>query len=661
MRRSPYVRNRRAWREYNDRRKERASQIDPEKSRLAFTVIPYLLHHNHPDLPGYVEGGVSGIYLYEPEDISFDPIRKSFPAFNPRDLGSTLQVGRFPIHSLLLMGSIGAVAQTAASDYDYWVVYDESALTPEETAALARKLSAIETWAAGQRMEVHFFLSDIARTRANDFGATDKESSGSSQANILKEEFYRTAVQVAGKDLLWWVLPHGLSDAGYEREKEELLLEGYLDESDVVDLGNVVAAPEEEYFGAILWQFNKALASPYKSALKMALLESLKGDEASRLLCDILKARIQSEDETGEFDDDPYLLMMREIQGFYERRNMPEALATLEKCFFLKALDQPITDTVDHANLSYKERAIRAALREWKWSGADLRVMNGYRTWEFQQIAALANSLHNFMILLYKRINSEALADSRINALITDTDLTVIGRKLFTLYAKKDDKIEYLKRVKDENVAVDAVSFVVTEKRGGAPTWSVYKGNIISQIKRGLSVESQFLRRAADPVALMMWLTQNRIAARNTFFYLEPGSSPVSLADLQALAARLFALFPAVELADLDGRDMLSQAVVNRLLVAVNFASHRWVADLEKLHLVYTTNWGEAFCQQAEGTAGLQKLLATLTRTPANFSISDPNRFDIFVPKGERAIPLKAKLGEFLAARYNPLKRKAAE
>ncbi|MBF0169809.1 MAG: class I adenylate cyclase [Nitrospinae bacterium] len=659
---APYVRLQRAWKEYNGARIERARQTAPEPSRLAFSVIPFLLHHNIPGLPGFTDKGTlsHGIWLYESQERPLEPVRKSFGVVNENLLREGAPTGKFAIHSLLLMGSIGTVAQTGASDYDYWVVIDEKDLTPVDLAALTARLAAIETWAAGQKLEVHFFLSDVTRTRANDFGATDKESSGTTQANLLKEEFYRTAILVAGKDPLWWVLPPALSDADYAAHKEELLLDGHLDETDVVDLGNARPVPEEEYFGAILWQFNKALGSPYKSALKMALTESLKEDEPAFLLCDRLKRRIQGDKKPGDFDTDPYLMMMEEVDGFYRKKGMPEAATTLQKCFFLKSFDKPVTDAADHANLIYKERALRAALRSWGWSGPVLYAMNTFQTWEFRQISALANALHNFMILLYKRINSEVTQESAVKSMISDADLTVIGRKLFTLYAKKDHKIEYLKRVKDEYQGVEAVSFVVNDKKGAQPLWSLYHGNVIAQVKRNLAVEHLALRSSRDPVELIQWLVTNGVAGKNTFFYLEPGGSPVSLADLQQLAQKMMALFPVIDLTALAAEDLLSAARVTRVMLTVNLTSHRWIDKIETLHVSWQTSWGESFCESQSGVAGLQRALEVLTKTPASFALGDPARFDLFVPKGDKAAKLKKEVGDFIASRYLALRRKAA-
>jgi len=64
IRRSPYLRNRTAWRAYNEHRVKRAYEINPDAAKIAFEIVPFLLNANTPGLPGYVDtlepvGGVA--------------------------------------------------------------------------------------------------------------------------------------------------------------------------------------------------------------------------------------------------------------------------------------------------------------------------------------------------------------------------------------------------------------------------------------------------------------------------------------------------------------------------------------------------------------------------------------------------------------------------
>ena len=72
----------------------------------------------------------------------------------------------------------------------------------------AASLMPWKAWALVRfKIHVTFFLMDIFKARDNDFGGSTHESSGSAMARLLKEEFYRTMIHVAGRLPLWTALP----------------------------------------------------------------------------------------------------------------------------------------------------------------------------------------------------------------------------------------------------------------------------------------------------------------------------------------------------------------------------------------------------------------------------------------------------------------------
>jgi len=654
--RSVYVRNRFAWRSYNGNRIKKALEINPEPSRIAFDVIPYLLHVNDPSVPGYVETGARccGVSLYTPGNEAVRTLTQRFPRLERHLLLDTSPARDPLIESLLLMGSIGTAAQTRSSDYDYWVVIDETRFAQGALEALRGKLAAIEAWGAEQKVELHFFLSDVRRVRDNDFGSTDKESAGSSQTHALKEEFYRTAILAAGKDPAWWIFPAGLSGEQYEAHFHGLIDEGHMDATEIVDLGNVEMISNGELFGALLWQFNKAIESPYKAALKMALLESFINARAGeRLLCDVLKRAIHEHpDRTDQAD--PYLLMFDYIRRHYLRLGRKKAVDCLEKCFFIKSLDRPVKPGGDDSSLSYKDRTMQACVRRWQWSGEKLEEMNRFREWDYGKVAALGYQIRTFMLETYKDLTSGVDREPDNKSVISEKDLTVIGRKLFAIYDKKNaEKIHHINRVANELKGVDAITFTVEVRRGRAPVWSVYRGDVRSLAAKGGGLDPYLLKKGADPVSHIMWLVQNEVYCSNTFLSYTPTPElPLALVDLQKLTKQAASFFPPLDLRTLRNEDLLQRALVTKVFVALNVLSHRWKDEIDTVHLMYMTNWGESFCLVRNAKAGLAKLLDTLGRTGRDYSISDNAVFDVFVPKGENDAKLLRQLRDYIAKRY---------
>ena len=87
------------------------------------------------------------------------------------------------------------------------------------------------------------------------------ESCGSAQHLLLLDEFYRSAMLIAGKRLLWYLVPSEYDDH-YDDYVNGLFAHGKLSQDDWLDLGGFNRIPAEEYFGSALWQLYKGIDSP---------------------------------------------------------------------------------------------------------------------------------------------------------------------------------------------------------------------------------------------------------------------------------------------------------------------------------------------------------------------------------------------------------------
>ena len=109
----------------------------------------------------------------------------------------------------------------------------------------------------------HFSLSDYQQRFRNDRYADPitNENSGSAQYMLL-DEFYRSAVRLAGNPLLWlhfWVE----KETDYESEVQKSVENGEINPQDWVDFGGLGQFSANEYFGASLWQLYKGIDSRF--------------------------------------------------------------------------------------------------------------------------------------------------------------------------------------------------------------------------------------------------------------------------------------------------------------------------------------------------------------------------------------------------------------
>ena len=530
---------------YNKARIERALTLMPEKHRPLFHVLPFLVHVNHEALPGYVTPPTSDETVpFGINNYSFRPdvelaLKRCFPAQSHlfADIKQIWPRQR-AVDALVLMGSVGTIAQTDDSDFDFWVCIDGNRFSQAALALLQQKLTAIEKWADETfGIEVHFFLSEIDKVRQNDFGVAEGESAGSAQAMFLKAEFYNTNIVVAGKAPFWWLTPEKTTEKQYRAIYNSLEKGGSPDVDWFMDLGHLERLDASELFGAAIWQLGKAMDSPFKSVLKMAKLEVyLANISHGQPLCNLLKKHVHRGAEApGHVADiDPYALMFDELIAHYKKHGQAEDIAVLQQCLYLKcgsALSQPL---VEGEQANFKRKIMASYAKQWGWSRKLIVHLDNQQDWTFNERVQLSRRIHRFLLKCYRRISKEI---SHHQQVMDQKDMTVLGRRLSTYYAKKADKIEFLRRAFDESLYCEKITIAMRQLKNGDEVWSAYAGDLLS--KSGIMDESQKITQASTAIALMVWLVSSKIIDTNSKVYLDYNYGEVSELDLNDLLKHL--------------------------------------------------------------------------------------------------------------------------
>ncbi|MBI3794510.1 MAG: class I adenylate cyclase [Nitrospinae bacterium] len=631
---------------YNKRRVEAAVQISPQKSAVAFYLVPLMLNYNHPSIPGYIEGGgdSAGVEFFEISQETrqiANSMLRDFSVFEKDLPQNGLQRRQSPVESLMLMGSVGSCAQNADSDFDYWVVVDETKLSPAILASLKRRLTAVEKWGEKQNIELHFFITDVTKVRANDFGKADKESAGSSQAKLLKEEFYRTCVHVAGKYPIWWLTPVAATDADYAVVVAKLVATPNFEKARYVDLGNIHQIENSEAFGSALWQINKAMESPYKSVLKIAFLETLISKDGSMTLpCDDLKKFVLAQIE-GPDATDPYLILITRLLDFYAARKRDDVVNLIRKCFYNKASVKVIPGIRKKQSRTFKEDVMIRCVDRWGWSEYDANRLNNFKEWDFESMLKLGNELHSFLLETYKSVTDTLKTAEGAKSAISDTDLTVLGRKLFSFYKRIPGKIDPIRRPTDDSVRQESVTFYPLVQRGKKTVWMAYRGNVATEIAKNSGVEYAFLRKAMSLPEVIFWLAVNNVVDGGTFLHLIPNQLPTSLKTIQGLMKMVNDFMPTESISSIPNDVLLKQPAITRLVVVVNFTSQPWKKEVDEVTLLWQNSHGEKFCESPE-PKNLVTRLAELNANAATTSFATPyDFFKVFVAPVEDAAKLE--------------------
>ena len=575
-----------------------------------FGAAPLLLHANYNGIEGLkpVLDAPAGIQNFTPREqhlkalAEIAPDAAAHPAPNPK------------IISLALIGSLGTVAQTHKSDFDYLLFIDKRELSQTGLFSLKSKLASIEQWLYRRhRVEVHFFLQDVGDFRLNLFGQTDRENVGSALGKLFKDEFYRTAIWVAGRKPLWWIIPPDYPEqesAGLYAALKERGMEG-LDE--YMDLGHLLYAEEGEFFGAALWQMNKALSSPFKSVLKMGLLESYLFNPLAGLLCEEVKRRVL--DKAGPMEEvDPYIMMFERANDYYALRGMMKEVTLMRWAFILKTGIEPddigrlMRTSADM--LSSKEQVLAAIMKRWGWLGDEADDLQMLFTGDSQRRLSSVGKLYRYFIDTYVRLSDYKKEHGGKLTYITGDDMTVLGRKLFTHFEQVPGKIAFLHQA----VPVEAqkLSLIMEKTIQGKRGWGLYTGSP-SDVTAGLSTV-QPLNRLKSLVEMMAWMVINGIwrPGIKLYFRVEKGM-PYHAADVEYLLHKLHVYFAGNHY-EPSRADYLSERVVVRAFVIPNFGLTESPGEIIRADMVLHDSWGEFRRVRMNTNQALMEMAAMLSR-----------------------------------------------
>jgi adenylate cyclase class 1 len=404
-----------------------------------------------------------------------------------------------------------------------------------------------------------------------------------------------------------------------------------------MDLGLLERLDASELFGAAIWQLGKAMDSPFKSVLKMAKLEVyLANISHGQPLCNLLKKHVHRGAEApGHVADiDPYALMFDELIAHYKANGQAEDIAVLQQCLYLKCgctLSHPL---VEGEQANFKRKIMASYAKQWGWSRKLLAHLDNQQDWTFNERVQLSRRIHRFLLKCYRRISKEI---SHHQQVMDQKDMTVLGRRLSTYYAKKPDKIEFLRRAFDESLYCEKITIAMRQLKNGDEVWSAYAGDLLS--KSGIIDDSQKVTQAASAIALMVWLVSSKIIDTNSKVYLDYNYGEVSELDLNDLLKHLCKYFPPVKVSSLPRNDLLAPERITACFAIVNFPTLRQKATVENVSILYTTSWGETFLRH--GSDVLDTLwydLQEVTPKPPCY---------VMVPRGNQQARI---LGEFLEA-----------
>jgi adenylate cyclase class 1 len=649
--------NRQLFLHYNQFKINRILETLSATDRLVFTLIPRLLHINQKGLPGYIQDDVPcGIYNFKINPECQKAAEHLFPNIIMRGGENHSSF----IHTVLLMGSTGSMAQSQKSDLDFTLLVDKHSVSRERLDLFDKKLKLIEEWTWNTfNLEIHFFNNDILDVKNNIFGESDSESTGSAQAKLLKEEMFRTAVITGGKIPFWWIVPLNTDDLTY-RNLYHLIKtnQTLLNPDDFLDIGNVDDISQGEFFGGSIWALIKSFKAPFKTLIKMGLLEEyMFNNTKSNLLCHDIKKKIFSGIPYERIDT--YKNLFERVEKYFIATKSEREVDALRIAFYLKTGSKVNNYELIHGSTDPNKKMLIELINDWDWSPEKVEKLNSYLNWQMMQKVALGNRMNQILMNSYKKISEANSKLESSKSLITERDTHLLGRKLFSFYRKTLNKVENLFALVDGETSEKELTFLLHQTSPtDKGTWYLIRGKTLALLE--LIPAENIIKKASTLQFLVAFTCFNNLYNDDTVLLLRAEQQSIKDQDLRTLLNDLSSFLAQVNIADISNADLLANAYIKQAFVIVDFGnpipreitignindcktkkeySHYITKRLERVRSVvtiYLTSWGELFCKTYSGINCTGRSLKELLPQTSSQVLNNPDYLKVFVPGSRR-------------------------
>ena len=579
--------NKRNYLDYNKWRKSQLLNNSPKDAPVILYLLPWLLSVNFPSVPGYVRDLKEPFKVFDIENereilVREEQFKRMFELKDNRHTVRYLPLAA-NIEGIYTIGSAGTISQTSRSDCDIWICIDRLHFDEAAIQQLNQKLNLIKGWLDENiKIPVYFFLTDIQDIQKCNFGNIDFESSGSTQKNILKEEFYRTSILICGKIPFWWVAYDPDAPVDYD-QTYAYNQQSDFGETGLIDFGNLEQVQQSEYYGAALWQLNKSLTHPLKSIIKMLLLKMFLESPEDELLCNKFRKEVLYP-ENDAMPPDPSLFSMKTMLDYYSTREENEHFDFIKKCFYLRFEMKLMSNRQTH-----KDEMAGIIFKTFKLDRDVIYALNAFDSWDIDKQIEFGGLMFEYVADIYRdiiRIQQGMRND------IAPEDLTIIGRKLSSSMSVKSFKVPIL-YLSSENIKLPDLTFS-------------YKDNIW-QVYSATNTDSPVIANE-DMVFCLTFLVWNGIFDPMQTRML-PNPTSVTIQEILNLGKMIRNVFGIYDIAQVHFSKFLAEEMITKMLVIVSLEETSFGMRIDSLCIIFKNNWEEIFVRRFSSLEKMKSLL----------------------------------------------------
>ncbi|MGH8567060.1 MAG: class I adenylate cyclase, partial [Gammaproteobacteria bacterium] len=424
--------------------------------------------------------------------------------------------------------------------------------------------------------------------------------------------------------------------------------------------------------GAALWQLGKVMDAPYKSVLKLLLLEAYASEYPRP---DLLAMRFKACIYGGAADAealDPYWLLYRRVEEYLERQADAPRLALARRCLYFKAQEAQC-HLPSHVARAWRGRFIAGLSRQWGWSGEDTARLAERDRWGFDRASAEWRE-----IVSSSRTSCRVLAEFARplggRSSVTAEEITALGRRLHAAFERRPDKLTLLGPGTRWGSAEDALCL----HRYPDPSESWGLSRDAGVINRKDSPQA-LIRTGEAPGQLIAWAVLNGLSASHTRWCVDARAGEIlprsELETMQCFIERGLARGAGhkPETIDLIAAPRLTSAVV---MVRVERVPVRRGAERDRpegeptpwsryrmalAELILVTSWGERLGLHFQGDPALMRCLCEYLAWPSGRADRVPIEVLVYGDAQADAAGLAGHFEQLMGEAVTALRRVRAE
>ncbi|WP_417501885.1 class I adenylate cyclase [Marinobacter sp.] len=521
----------------NRLRWQRAHSSLTYRQKVVLEILPLVFHTNHPALPGYLDVDCPyGLSHYQPDAATIGAARRLARTFSLRDEGKR----RPDLQALFLMGSPGTLGHSVASDLDVWLCHRDDLPEPG-IRRLERKAQKVTEWASSFGIELHVFVFSAADWReGRQHAEISGESCGSAQHYLLLDEFYRTSIHLAGCYPLWWLIPSE-QEQHYRHCVNRLVDCRFIRGDEYIDFGAVPFIPTTEFLGAGVWQLYKGIDGPWKSILKLLLIECYAQTQELPVLSRAFKQAVFS-GVTDVDALDPYVMLYQRLEHWLTETGADARLDLVRRSLYIKA-GLPLTRVEGGGEQGadvWRVGLLQNLISRWGWQKKQIELLDNRQRWRAEEVASLRRAMVSELTHSYRLLSKMARDDDGQSA-ISANDLNLLGRKLYAAFQRKAGKIEQVNPGLAPSLAEENLAFHYQSDQGEAGSgWLLYRDLEDPQDAFWLAA----IRRSGNLAELVAWCYFNGLLTRSTRLNVRAEQGVASVSELREMLDALASFVP---------------------------------------------------------------------------------------------------------------------